>query len=165
MIVLGQNSIIESHPVLYPPPHPVAYFSKDLSPGVVCECQEALPILFDQADERLSRLRSQEFLEEIQGRPFDQENLCLRTDGFRWAGPVELRIHRPHFHSRQPHLPKSFCDEGNELDSTDDHSLTGYNHGLAFTRYVACVRGDVHCLREPRPVQFLRSGKAGVGWR
>ena len=36
---------------------------------------------------------------------------------------------------------------GMSLIPTDDHSLAGYNHGLAFARYIACVRGGVHCLR------------------
>ena len=82
MIVLGQNSIAESHPVVVSPSASRCVFSKRPEPrSGFASVKKPYPMLFDQADETFCQgCDPTEFLEEIQGRPFDQENLCLRTD-------------------------------------------------------------------------------------
>ena len=167
MIVLGQNSIIESHPVVVSPSASRCVFFQRPEPrSGFASVKKPYPMLFDQADETFCQgCDPTEFLEEIQGRPFDQENLCLRTDqGSDGLARLSFGSIVRTFTQDNLTCAKSFCDEGNELDSTDDHSLAGYNHGLAFARYIACVRGDVHCLRGTLDLSdFFHQAKPELG--
>ena len=96
-------------------------------------------MLFDQADETFCPgCNATEFLQEIQDRPFDQENLGLGPDQGPYGlarlrfGPIVQVFMQGNFT-----CSKGLGYKGNELDPTDDHGLANYNYGFALARYFA----------------------------